>query len=342
VPFVYSVRGNHNNPKEIVDNSSPLKYLKVTGGDKIFTAGGYVVHCFLRTGNSELNINPISNNVPEKVTALVNQGLEVEYLVIGGGGAGGSRHGGGGGAGGFVTGVGSLGIGPNAVTVGGGGAGITGDSTGNVGQNSSLTPLIVARGGGGGGTWGTGGGASSGGSGGGSSSSNVGVTGFAQAPTALLPASQSFGNPGGSTTVWDNPTGNLRVGGGGGAGTTGTSASLQGPNGSGFNSRGGDGKLSTILGTELYWAGGGGGAGWVERGGQGGIGGGGGGIGNGGGTGGPGLNTGGTASSLSGQTGGSGGAGGANTGGGGGGGQQIPSTGGSGGSGIVVVRYRTP
>jgi fibronectin-binding autotransporter adhesin len=339
VPFVYSVRGQHNNPKK-VESDSAIDYLTVSGGDKIFTAGGYVIHCFLQTGVSELKINTVSNNLPSKVTSLLNQGLEVEYLVVGGGGAGGSRHGGGGGAGGMVVGSGALGIGPNAVSVGLGGASITGDSTGNPGGNSSLTPLIIARGGGGGGSWGPGGNANSGGSGGGSSGPSVGISGVAQAPTSVLPASQSFGNPGGSSTVWGNPIGYLRVGGGGGAGTPGTSAELVGPNGAGFNARGGDGKLSSILGSEYYWAGGGGGAAWAERGGQGGIGGGGGGTGNPAGTGGPGLNTGGTSDAETGGTDGVGGSAGANTGGGGGGGQQVPSTGGAGGPGIVVVRYR--
>lgn len=340
MPFVYSVRGRHNSPKEIKEDSA-VNYLRITGGDKIYTAGGYVIHCFLQTGQSELNIEPISDNLPAKAISLLSNGLEVEYLVVGGGGAGGSRHGGGGGAGGMVYGAGTLATGPNAVTVGAGGAAITGDSQGNVGQNSSLTPQIVARGGGGGGSWGPGGSASSGASGGGSSNSALPVTGFAQTPAGLLPHSSSWGNPGGSSTVWGNPIGYLRVGGGGGAGEAGTNAELQGPNGGGFNARGGDGKASSITGTQYFWAGGGGGAGWAERGGQGGQGGGGGGIGNPAGTGGPGINNGGTSSAQTGQTGGNGGSGGTNTGGGGGGGQQVPSTGGAGGPGIVVVRYRT-
>jgi hypothetical protein len=340
VPFVYSVRGKHNSPTS-ENADSPLTYLKVKGGDSVYTAGGYVIHTFTSVGQSALTIDPISENMPAKVMGLVKQGLEVEYLVIGGGGAGGSRHGGGGGAGGFVQGATAIGIGPNAITVGAGGGGITGDSTGTNGQTSQLTPLIQARGGGGGGTWGTGGNANSGGSGGGATNSSNNNFGSAQSPASLLPGSQSFGNPGGSSTVWSNPIGYLRVGGGGGAGTKGENAELIGPNGAGRNQRGGEGRTSSITGTQYYWAGGGGGAGWGENGGSGGQGGGGGGCGNTGGSGGSNaINNGQNGANSTTTENGVGGTAGANTGGGGGGGQQVPSTGGGGGPGIVVVRYR--
>lgn len=339
MPFVYSVRGKHNNPTP-ENSDSPLTYLKVKGGDSVYTAGGYVIHTFTSVGQSALTIDPINANMPTKVMGLVKQGLEVEYLVIGGGGAGGSRHGGGGGAGGFVQGATALGIGPNAITVGAGGPGITGDSTGPNGQTSQLTPLIQALGGGGGGSWGATQAGQPGGSAGGSSGSAVGLTNAAS-PASLLPGSQSFGNPGGSTTPWDNPIGYLRVGGGGGAGTKGENAELIGPNSAGRNQRGGEGRTNSITGTQYYWAGGGGGAGWGENGGSGGQGGGGGGCGNTGGAGGTNaINNGQAGANSTTTSGGVGGTAGTNTGSGGGGGQQVPSTGGSGGPGIVVVRYR--
>jgi hypothetical protein len=339
MPFVYSVRGTHNSPKE-VSSEAPSKYLKITGGDKIYTAGGYVIHCFLKTGDSELRIDPVSQNLPATTLSLLNNSLELEYLVVGGGGAGGSRHGGGGGAGAYITGVTNLALGPNAITVGSGAAINPGDSTGGTGQVSQLTPVIQARGGGGGGSWGSTQAGQPGASGGGGSGPNN-PGGSSVAPSAFPATDGYWGNPGGRSTPWDNPIGLLRVGGGGGAGESGENAELVGPNGGGRNQRGGDGKGNSITGVNYYWAGGGGGASWNERGGQGGLGGAGGGAGNPVGVaGGQGINAGSNSQAGTGTPDIAGGAAGTNTGSGGGGGQQVPSTGGAGGPGIVVVRYR--
>ena len=338
MPFVYSVRGKHNSSKKEHEESI-LDFVKVTGGDKVYTAGGYVIHTFLKTGPADLTITPISHTLPEKVTGLIRQGLDVEFLVVGGGGAGGSRHGGGGGAGAMVEGTTGLGVGPNAVNVGAAGAGVKGDSQGGAGGPSSLTPLIVALGGGGGGSWGGTAGGAAGGSGGGSSGPSTGITGTSQRPPQVLPNASYYGNPGGSSTVWGNPINYLRVGGGGGAGTKGENAELIGPNGGGRNQRGGDGRTNSITGTQYYWAAGGGGQGWTETGGSGGAGGGGG-ASPGGAAGTGGINAGTAGAGTSGGTDGVGGNGGTNTGSGGGGSLQTPSTGGNGGSGIVVVRYR--
>jgi hypothetical protein len=105
---------------------------------------------------------------------------------------------------------------------------------------------------------------------------------------------------------------------------------------------GGNGFLSSITGTALYWGGGGGGSAYTGPGvgGPGGLGGGGGGAAYGGYSGGSGggsaLNSGGNGVAAVHGTGGSGGQ---NTGGGGGGSTHYESVGGNGGSGIVIVRY---
>jgi hypothetical protein len=340
MPFVYSVRGTHNSPKE-VSLESPSKYLKITGGDKIYTAGGYVIHCFLKTGDSELRIDPITQNLPATTAGLIANSLEMEYLVVGGGGAGGSRHGGGGGAGAYTTGIINMALGPNAVTVAAGAPINPGDSTGGTGGSSQLTPRIIAGGGGGGGSWAPGGTVPSAGASGGGAAGSNNVGGGTTAPSAFITADGYWGNPGGRSTPWDNPIGLLRVGGGGGAGESGENAEIIGPNGAGRNQRGGDGKVNSITGTSYYWAGGGGGASWNERGGQGGRGGAGGGAGNPVGVAGEGgINAGQNSQAGTGTPDIAGGQAGANTGSGGGGGQQVPSTGGAGGPGIVVVRYR--
>jgi len=335
MPFISSIRRKHNSDQKIND------HIEVTGGDVVYTAGGYKIHMFTTVGDSTLHVQPKGNAA---TLGLRSTGLDIEYLVIGGGAAGGSRHGGGGGAGGMITSsLTSINIGNYAVTVGAGGAGITGDSRGNTGGNSTLG-TITALGGGGGGTWQDGGNANSGGSGGGASnSSNFNFGAGTQPLQAIGLGGEGYGNPGGSSTVWGNQIGLLRVGGGGGAGGKGGDAARSPQSANGNTGVGGEGRSSSILGTNYFWAAGGGGAGWGEVGAAGGRGGGGGGsTGGAGGTnalnnGTAGLQPGGSTSTTNGN----GGAGGTNTGSGGGGGQQVPSTGGSGGPGIVVVRYRT-
>ena len=263
----------------------------------------------------------------------------VEVLVVAGGGGGGMDMGGGGGAGGVVyrsahsvqTGT------PISVTVGAGGAGAPNQYAanpiaGSLGSNSVFDGL-VAYGGGGGGSghreppWGgeTG---RVGGCGGGDSARYNNYASLTDGYNrSQFDTSQGYDGGRGS------PANAYKAGGGGGAAQSG------GGGGNTYPGNGGQGFLSAINGTSLYWAGGGGGANHTGTAGNGGLGGGGGGsayVGYAGGTGGAGLNSGsnGTAAVSA-----IGGAGGANTGGGGGGASHSSGVGGAGGSGIVIVRY---
>jgi len=220
----------------------------------------------------------------------------IEVLAVGGGGAGGAgngtRPGGGGGAGGFVEKCLALGVDTYAVVIGAGGS-----SSGDAGNNTTFdTSLIVALGGGGGGT--AGGNGDNGGSGGGAS----------QASASAGTGTPGQGYNGGAGLDTDEG------GGGGGASEAGSNGAAE------VGGAGGDGKVSTISGASVTYAGGGGGG--CENTGVGGAGGaGGGGAGS--------ATTHGTAGT-------------ANTGGGGGGGASAaPGNGGAGGSGIVIVRYLT-
>lgn len=327
MPFVSSIR------REYTHTKNTNKDFEVTGGDIVYTAGGYKIHMFTNVGDHELLI---THKDPNKMYIAGTTYLEnLEFLVVGGGGGGGARHGAGGGAGGMVVGTGiDYSTGSTPITVGARGNGGPGEAKGADGQASRFG-AVTALGGGGGGSWTPPGGnfpGRSGGSGGGAAGSNNQSSGAGQQGNQPLNG-QGFGNRGGRSTPWGNPINRLRIGGGGGAGAQGTDANLN----TSSDISGGVGRQNSILGTNYFWAGGGGGAGWAETGHDGGQGGGGGGST--GGTGGNGLNDGsnGTGGSQSAST--NGGAGGTNTGGGGGGGQQTPSTGGPGGPGIVVVRY---
>ena len=306
MPFISSIRKNYNAPEAQPASDLPFE---VTGGDVVYTAGGYKIHMFTKTGAAELNIKLKQQYTG--MTHLLNQSLAVEYLCIAGGGSGG-EYGGGGGAGGYLSGTTYLAQGAQPVNVGAGGShpGAGNYSTvGNNGGNSNLG-IVTAYGGGYGGTW------------------NI-------APTA--------GNPGGS----GGGTVGHGGGGGGGAGSRGNDASGapdspgtqvnlsfgiggQGwPGGRGYASPsnggpGGSGLTSSITGTATTRAGGGGGDGHNATAGSGGPGGGA------AGGGGPGPLV-------------VGGNGGTNTG-GGGGGAQDPNAGAHsvGGPGIVVVRYPYP
>ena len=335
MPFVSSIRKQYDLPSEHPNNN-----FEVTGGDVVYTAGGYKIHMFTTAGDHTLNISYKGGD--SSAMHLQKTGLDFEYLAIGGGAGGGSRHGGGGGAGGMVTSTNaSLGAAGYPITVGNGGSGIQGDQRGNAGQNTVFN-TVTANGGGGGGTWADGGNANPGGSGGGATNSNnlnIGIT--TQVENTPMNG-EGFGNPGGSSTVWGNPIGHLREGGGGGAGGRGMDANEAEEVGRGNTGLGGPGRANSILGTNYFWAGGGGGAGWSEPGAPGGKGGAGGGS-HGGQGGGSALNNGAAGVQPSGNlatVGGNGGNAGANTGSGGGGGQQVPSRGGDGAPGIVVVRYR--
>jgi hypothetical protein len=234
----------------------------------------------------------------------------VEYLVVAGGGSGGHAHGGGGGGGGSRT--GSLGIQTDTnytVTVGAGAAGKATRGRGNNGSNS-IFGSISATGGGGGGSQDQASEGISGGSGGGGGNATSGSK------------AGGAGNAGGYSPVEGYAGGSAAAGsawvsaGGGGAGGIGAPASGSTPG------AGGIGVISSITGSSVYYAGGGGGCG--ENSGTGGAGGAGGGT----------AGSGGTDGSSSAA---------ANTGGGSGGTRDQPGTGltpsGSGGSGVVILKY---
>ena len=242
---------------------------------------------------------------------------EISLVVVGGGGGGGGDAAGGGGGGGMYLNT-NYSVTPGntiSVKVGAGGAGGQ-CSPGNGGScaNGYVAPengiesifgSITTPGGGKGGVYNSGAGGNGGsGGGGGGPRGNGGLK--------TVSGANYFGNNGG--------TGNADGGGpgGGGAGNVGTSASP---------GAGGDGKATSITGTQIYLAGGGGGGSSVGQV-SGGLGGGGAG----------------SAScsypfalgtnSLQAQSGS------ANTGGGGGGAPWgCPGSGGSGGSGIVILSY---
>ena len=262
--------------------------IAVATGGTITTDGDYKVHSF--TSNGTFEVTSITNTDPTLTGAAT---AEVEYLIIAGGGAGAAdgsttNGNGGGGAGGYIPGSALLTAQTYAVVVGAGGVGAL-SANAVTGGDSSFNS-ITADGGGGGGyyvnTPGEGGG--SGGGGGANSGAGGGVT------------TAGFGNAGEAGSSGQG-------GGGGGAGEAG------GTDGTG---QGGDGLASSITGSSVTRAGGGGGSrasGGARAGGDGGGG--------------------------AGGNGGAGGDGSANTGGGGGAGVSGGESG-SGGSGIVIIRYK--
>ena len=250
------------------------------GGPQI--APGMAVQ-LIKTGTNawKATFGTISNIIP------------LQYLVIGGGGGGNSANGGGGGAGGYVTGSQTFTGGTIAVTVGAGG------SVNVSGANSSLGAIATATGGGRGG--GDGGGGVTGGAGG----SGGGGGGYGPATGGSGTAGQGY-NGGNSGEGYG-------CAGGGGAGEA-------GPNGGLYTAtRGGNGLASSITGTSVTRAGGGGGGNIFGAPFAGGTGGGGAGGGSG-------------SAAVSGT---------ANTG-SGGGGQAQTGTGGSGGSGVVIISSPFP
>jgi fibronectin-binding autotransporter adhesin len=261
----------------------------------------------LRLGNGVTLANRITLT-ESAATTTIDQGIAVEYLLVGGG-AGGTQldgsGGGGGGGGNVVMGQTTLAARDSAIQVGAGGA-----RGGNAGQASSLTNSLTTL-------------TAAGGVGGASGHANTpGGTSASTTGDGALPISTSGGA--GNATV------NRRAGGGGaGAGANGGAAAAN------IGGRGGDGLGSDITGTLVYYGGGGGGGAELVNGtptpGAGGLGGGGRGAGN-----------------VSGHTGFLAAvAGTANTGGGGGGAGGVANVSSgnnaaAGGSGIVVVRYLGP
>jgi hypothetical protein len=222
-------------------NPAGLLHVKTTATMVPFTAtggtitysGGYTIHTFT-SGTASFSPNGAGN---------------VEVLVVAGGGGGGGgtnggHIGGGGGAGGMISNS-SFAVAQQAysITVGAGGAGSTGSfgTVGGTGGNSVFSTLTGLGGGGGGPTLSGNGG--SGGSGGGGSRDNNNNLGG----TGLQPGSASggLGNDGGRGGV-ANP-----AGGGGGAGGVGQSTAAGGA--------GGVGVASSISGSLVTYATGGGG-----------------------------------------------------------------------------------
>ena len=236
----------------------------------------------------------------------------VEYLVIAGGGGGGGS-GGGGGAGGYRT-ASSFAVGSGSITltVGAGGAGGNTQTTRGSNGSNSVFSTITSLGGGGGGHLTYDGqpqnhAGLSGGSGGG-----AGVDYPVTSVTGAGAGTSGQGNNGGGS-AWNENNDNYASGGGGGAGAV-------GGDGGGFAYRtayggaGGNGLASSITGSSVTRAGGGGGQSYGSN------------VNNLGGAGG------------SGGGGAKGSAGTANTGGGGGGPTKF-GDGKSGGSGIVIIAY---
>jgi hypothetical protein len=289
-------------------------FISASGGT-ISCSGDDRIHTF--TGPGTFTVNCASNTASNNV---------VSYVIVGGGGGAGGFYGGGG-AGGYrevkspatpytASPLCGHGTPANIVTVtaqaypivvgGGGAAASPGTNDGTPGNNSSFGGITAALGGHGSGVSGPGS-AGPGGSGGGE-----GYLANAPGNGNTPPTTPPQGNNGGAAS----PVGG---GGGGGGGATAVGANGFSPTPSscqGTGGAGGAGATSSITGSPVARAGGGGGGG-VCGGGA-------------GGTGGGGTGQGSNADGAPAQTGT------ANTGGGGG----ARGNPGSGGSGIVIIRYK--
>jgi hypothetical protein len=267
-----------------------------------------------------------------------------DILIVAGGGGGGMDMGGGGGGGGVIE-LNNITVkaGTYQIIIGKGGKGAPAGGTNgqpanhqftinaSQGFNSSFGIYNAIGGGFGGSSYQDhtlGGRGGDGGSGGGTSGYH-----YAENPDRAGKGTFGQGNNGGySAGAWFGA-------GGGGAGEVGG-----GPSRAAGGARGGNGKLSNILGTPYYWGGGGGGSSYSTTGGNGGLGGGGGGA--------VGTTNGGLGYLNNGSPGGGGGInswaqrpggnGGEHTGGGGGGGAHYNTNnkGGDGGSGIVIIKLK--
>lgn len=280
---------------------------KAVGGT-VTESGGYVIHTF--TGSGQFTV--------------LDQKLNVEYLIVGGGGGGGGAFtkdaaGGGGGAGAYIHNSTTVNVGNYTVTIGGGGTGGPGQANtrGDNGGDSSIFS-ITANGGAGAGTYsGSTPNTMSGTTNGNSSGSGAGGAGTNPANGG---SGGQFGNGGGLHTGTGQSNVSTSCGGGGGAGFAGGNGVANSTGGNG-----GDGLQNSISGTATWYAGGG--AGGSTQGSAGGGGNGGGG----------------SRGTPTGTTGGNpGGNGTTNTGGGGGGASAGTSSGagGNGGSGIIIIRYK--
>lgn len=330
-----NISGTHTGQSIHYTGYSFINPVMLAGNQNIPTPAGGI-----QTGNS--------GNGYAKITYIKPSSTTVNMLIVAGGGGGGSYVGGGGGGGGVYEGTRTLSTGGYKIVVGAGGSGGTAVRSDNEtnGENSYISGggiELVALGGGRGARYSDQSGYA-GGSGGGAGGcqSGGGLGGLALQPKLMI---GSYGNRGGNM-FGGRPNNETSARGGGGAGSQALDSYCTEPG------DGGDGYLSSISGTPLYYGGGGGGGSYYPadfgsgRAGNGGLGGGGGGgaFTNGapgqGGKGG--INLGETPTLNMGAAGqGIGGAGGANTG-GGGGGCGHSDRGGNGGSGIVIIRYPGP
>ena len=262
------------------------KTFSATGGT-ITTSGGNTIHTFNNVGVG---------------TFTPNGDGTVTYLVVAGGGGAAGQRGAAGGAGGFRTGTLSV-SGATAVTVGDGGAGGNGLVQGDNGQDSVFGSITSTGGGGAGANAAVG---RNGGSGGGGAASSARAGGDSD----YLTPKQGY--DGGSGIDSASPA----AGGGGGSGAVGGNASnAQG-------GAGGTGTNSSITGSVVMYACGGGAGAYSGAGGAAGCS---------------------SAGAGSVAVTGTGAAGSANSGSGGGGmGDGAAVTGGKGGSGVVIVSYPTP
>ena len=304
-----------------------------------YTSGSDVYRAHIFTSSGKFDVSTLSANL--------DNGDQVEYLVVAGGGAGGGTSNagggrGGGGAGGLRTSLSGhplagsvlpVSVASYTVTVGGGGA-RTPTGNGAAGTDSYFGPPvtpdgITATGGGAGGmepfSPGT---ANDGGSGGASYSSGTPNIGLGNTPPTSPPQGNNSGQGSDSTAGGGGGAGSVgsnAPGGTGGDGGAGVQVAIAGP----AADTNGVGALNPGPGQYQWYAGGGGGGGsWNASPGFGSSGG---------------VGGGGDGSGHDGYA--NGGAGTTNTGGGGGGASGSGPNGsayagGAGGSGIVIVRYK--
>ena len=241
--------------QSITPHKDPKYYIAATGPDGaagIVAAddGNYKYHVFTATKSGAtdgFNVSSVGNAAGSNT---------VEYLVIAGGAPGGVGHGGGGGAGGYRTATGlSVSAQNYAVTVGAtGSVGVytgTDPSDGNVSTFSSISSTGGGHGGSQNGTnssYGTGSPGGSGGGGGGRS--NPPRTGGTGNVGAYTPVEGYVGGVGNPNQIWAG-------GGGSGASEAGAAYGTGMPS-QYYGGTGGDGRSSTITGSAVTRAGGGG------------------------------------------------------------------------------------
>jgi len=217
---------------------------QATCGALVTGTGGTVT--FYNEGNQTYCVHTFTSNG----TFTLTQPVTIDHLIVGGGGGGGAFTGGGGGGGGMLTGTGARAAGTYNIVVGAGGAGDSrttwpiSSSVTRGGQNGGASSVfgIAAAGGGGGGTYNQGLGVGAG--------FNGGSGGGASFPGPVGQGTAGQGNNGATGTGF-----RFTGGGGGGAGQAGFNGTDT------MTGRGGDGRVSSITGVPVTYAGGGAGGG---------------------------------------------------------------------------------